>query len=567
MWNPFESGCGQPARCFQHRVTIFMQRPARIIYGADTSVRDGTDFGRPAGPGSAGRSLSGALFGQTIFHGRCMQNFDDDIAIVRLADDHRDDAEMFDLAPVSLWLEDYSGIKAQLDEWRQAGVTSLRDHLREDPSRVKACCDRIRLIKVNRKTLTLFEAADLPQLVANLGSIFRDDMLKTHIEELVQLWEGRTEFFSHAVNYTLSGRRLDIVLNGSILPGYGASWERVLIAIEDVTERELTVSEEYARGLFEHSPVSLWVEDFSSVKRLLDEIRERGITDFRVFTDVHPEFVLRCMSEIHVIDVNRHTLELFAAPDEASLLRRLNEVLRDDMEQHFREQLIDLWHGKLFQQREVVNYSLDGSELHLHLQFSVLPGYEQNWRLVQIALTDITARKKAEAYLEFLGRHDVLTKLYNRSFYVEEMNRLERKGPRPVTIIVADLNGLKAANDQLGHAAGDALLRRAGEVLAELFAKPHIAARIGGDEFAVLLPAMDEREGAVMMDNLQRLVEINNQFYPGKPLSLSMGAATSRPGERLEDVVKRADLLMFEAKRVYYSSEAYERRRGVTAGS
>jgi GGDEF domain-containing protein len=59
-------------------------------------------------------------------------------------------------------------------------------------------------------------------------------------------------------------------------------------------------------------------------------------------------------------------------------------------------------------------------------------------------LTDITARKKAEAYLEFLGRHDALTKLYNRSFYVEELNRLERKGPRPVTIIVADLNGLKA---------------------------------------------------------------------------------------------------------------------------
>ena len=59
-----------------------------------------------------------------------------------------------------------------------------------------------------------------------------------------------------------------------------------------------------------------------------------------------------------------------------------------------------------------------------------------------------SARKKAEAYLEFLGRHDVLTKLCNRSFYVEEMNRLERKGPFPITIIVADLNGLKAANDQ-----------------------------------------------------------------------------------------------------------------------
>ena len=79
--------------------------------------------------------------------------------------------------------------------------------------------------------------------------------------------------------------------------------------------------------------------------------------------------------------------------------------------------------------------------------------------------------------------------------------------------------------------------------------------------------AIDEREGAVMVDNLQRLVEINNQFYPGKPLSLSVGAATARPGERLEEAVKRADLLMFEAKRAYYSSEAYDRRRSGTIGS
>jgi diguanylate cyclase (GGDEF)-like protein len=500
-----------------------------------------------------------------------MQN-DDDALTIRSIDDQHDDAEMFDLAPVSLWLEDYNRIKAQFDEWRAAGVTDLRGYLRADPERVKACSALIRVIKVNRKTLTLFEAADLPQLVRNLGSILRDDTFKTIVEELAQLWDGRKEFFSHSVNYTLSGRRLDIALKGSILPGHEDGWERVLVAIEDVTEREtarrqLSLSEEYARGLFEHSPVSLWVEDFSAVKQLLDEVRDRGISDFRVFTDVHPEFVLRCMSEIRVIDVNRHTLELFAAPDKANLLSRLGDILRDDMEQHFREQLIDLWHGKLFQQREVVNYSLDGSELHLHLQFSVLPGHERDWSLVQIALTDITARKKAEAYLEFLGRHDVLTKLYNRSFYVEELNRLERKGPRPVTVIVADLNGLKAANDQLGHAAGDALLRRAGEVLGELFARPHIAARIGGDEFAVLLPATDEREGAVMVDNLQRLVEINNQFYPGKPLSLSVGAATARPGERLEEAVKRADLLMFEAKRAYYSSEAYDRRRSGTIGS
>ncbi len=483
-----------------------------------------------------------------------------------------DDAWMFDLAPVSLWLEDYSRVRALFEEWRRGGVVDLRTHLTGDPARVQECSSRIRVLKVNRKTLTQFEADSLEHLVANLGRVFRDDMLKTHIEELVQLWEGATEFASHTANYTLAGRRLDIQLRGSILPGHETDWERVLISTEDVTEREqarrkVAASEDYARGLFQHSPVSLWVEDFSAVKRLLDEVRARGIADLRIFTDVHPEFVGRCISEIRVIDVNRQTLELFGAADKPALLHNLPDVFRDEMEQHFREQLIDLWDGKLFQLREVVNYALDGTKVHVLLQFSVLPGHEKDWSLVQVALTDITARKQAEAYLEYLGTHDVLTKLLNRSFYVDELNRLERKRSQPVTIVIADLNGLKAANDALGHSAGDSLLRRAGEVLNSLVEKPFRAARIGGDEFAVLMPGTDEAGGEAMIEAIRKLVDINNTFYPDLELSLSFGAATQVPGERLESVVKRADMRMLEAKREHYSDDARDRRRGGKAAS
>ncbi len=266
------------------------------------------------------------------------------------------------------------------------------------------------------------------------------------------------------------------------------------------------------------------------------------------------------MSEIRVLDVNRHTLEMFAAPDKATLLHRIGDVFRDEMHQHFREQLIELWEGRLFQQREVVNYALDGNALHVHLQFSVLPGHESDWSLVQVALTDITARKKAEAYLEFLGQHDALTKLYNRSFYMEEVNRLERHGSFPVSIIIVDLNELKATNDRLGHAAGDALLRRIGEVLNEAVDKPSHAARLGGDEFAVLLPKTDEKDADEVVETIEKLVALNNQFYSAMPLSLSIGVATSSPGERLESVAKRADSAMYEAKREYYSRPANERR-------
>ena len=475
------------------------------------------------------------------------------------------DAGMLDIAPVSLWLEDYSGIRDLFEAWRRAGVVDLRAFLAADPGRVSECSSRIAVLKVNRRTLEMFGARDRDHLVANLGRIFSGDMLTAFVDELVQLWDGRSAFSGLTVNYSLTGRRIDVQLDGAVLPGHEDRWDRVMVSLEDVTEREtarrhLAASGDYARGLFEHSPVSLWVEDFSAIKALIDALRARGITDFRTFTDVHPAFVERCMTEIRVVEVNRHTLELFEAPDQAALLARLGDVFRDDMRGHFREQLVDLWEGRLFQRREVVNYTLSGQALHLHLQFSVFPGHEADWSLVQVALTDITARKKAEAYLEFLGNHDVLTKLYNRTFYVEELNRLQRRGPSPVSLVIIDLDGLKAANDGWGHEAGDSLLRRAAEVISSAIAKPCHAARIGGDEFAVILPGLDAEAAAKVLVDIEDLQAMNNQFYPGVALSLSMGHATSRPGERLEETAQRADAAMYDAKRRRYSEAGQDRR-------
>jgi diguanylate cyclase (GGDEF)-like protein len=475
-------------------------------------------------------------------------------------------ASLFELAPVSLWLEDYSALHALFSRWRAAGVTDLRAHLRADPRRVAECSACLRVLQVNRRTLELYGARDLAHLVENLARVFRDDMFEQLVEELAALWDGRTRFTSQTVNYALDGRRLDIVLNATVLPGHEAGWDRVLLAIEDVTERSaaaeaLRLSELYARGLFEHSPVSLWVEDFSSVKRLLDEARAQGISDFRVFTDVHPEFVSRCLQEIRVIDVNQQTLRMFGAPDRGTLLRRLDDVFRDDMASHFADQLHDLWNGKTTHQREVVNYNLAGDKLHVYLQFSVLPGHEADWDLVLISLTDITARKQAEAYLEFLGKHDPLTKLRNRAFFVDEINRLERKGPWPVTVVVADLNGLKTINDTQGHAAGDALLRRAGEVLTKAIDKPMCAARIGGDEFALLLPGMDARAAQLLLERLASLAELNNQFHGTTTLSFALGIATCEAGGRIEAAVNEADHAMYASKKAFYESAEMNRRK------
>lgn len=469
------------------------------------------------------------------------------------------DTEIFDLAPISMWIEDFSAVASLFEEWKAEGVTDIRLFLLEDPARIAECSRRISVLRVNKKTLELFEASDFDHLRQNISTIFRDDMLETHVNELAALFDGDLIFSSTTVNYTLSGRRLDVQLRGSVLPGSEHTLERVLLTTEDITIREDARRAEaeqrrYAEGVFEHSPVSLWIEDFSRIRSLLHDVRERGIVDFRTFMDVHPEFVRQCMSEIRVIDVNQATLDLFCAPDRMTLLKRLPDIFRDDMETPFREQLVELWNGNLFHHREVVNYALDGSERHILLHFSVFPGHEKDWSLVQVALTDITARKKAEAYLEYLGKHDVLTKLYNRAFYAEEVNRLERKKLRPVSAIIFDLNGLKDANDQLGHEAGDSLLRRFGEILNGAVTLPNHAARIGGDEFAVLMPGADGKAVGAMVETINELLKINNQFYSSAPLRTSYGAATSEPGESIDSLVRRADMLMYEQKRAHYEA-------------
>ncbi|WP_454904765.1 sensor domain-containing diguanylate cyclase [Variovorax gossypii] len=477
---------------------------------------------------------------------------------------------MFDLAPVSLWIEDYSGLKRKLDGWRAEGVTDLVAFLSEDPGRVSECMALLKVLRVNQHTLKLFAADSQQTLLGSLDRVFRGDMSATVVHELDQLWRGQLTFESETVNYALDGRRLDVRVRARVLPGHEATWERVLVSLDDVTERVAAQrlrdeSAAYARSLFERSPVSLWVEDFSAVRALLQSIRARGITDFATFIKVHPEFVTRCMQEIRVVDVNRETLRMFGAPDLQTLLGSLSRIFRDEMRESFAEQLQDLWNNKTVQHREVLNYSLSGEVLNIHMQFAVQDDRLDTWDLVLVSLVDITARKKAEAYLEYLGKHDVLTQLCNRTYFTEELTRLARKGPWPVSIVAIDLNGLKQLNDQEGHAAGDSLLRRMGEVLDKAVDPPAWPARIGGDEFAVLLPMTDERGAEAMRERILTLLEMNNQFHAGQSghaLSLAIGLATCHAGESLESALQRADRAMYVDKARHYEGTPGNRRRG-----
>lgn len=314
------------------------------------------------------------------------------------------------------------------------------------------------------------------------------------------------------------------------------------------------VPDDYYRMLFEYAPISLWEEDYSQVKAYLNKLRAKGVEDLDAYLDENPQAVTECMERIKVLNVNRKTLELFAAKNQAELVAHLDVIFRDEMRLHFKNELVDMWQGRLAYEREGINYALNGRTIDINLHWTVLPGYENTLGRVLVSISDITARKKAERYLTYLGTHDVLTGLYNRAYFEEERERLYHGRRFPVSVLIGDLDGLKETNDSFGHVAGDELLRRAAEVLRASFRAEDVVARLGGDEFGVILAETDELAAAASIERIQHLVDINNTYYQGPRLSLSMGAAAAQRGMNLEEAQRLADDRMYQIKRQRKSS-------------
>lgn len=159
---------------------------------------------------------------------------------------------------------------------------------------------------------------------------------------------------------------------------------------------------------------------------------------------------------------------------------------------------------------------------------------------------DITERKQHEETLQYMGTHDPLTGLFNRAYFDAELQRIEAGRDYPVSIVMADIDGLKAVNDTRGHDEGDRIIKGAAEVLMSAFRSGDIVARIGGDEFAVLLSHTDYDTVLATMQRIKALE--SDTRLADFARSLSLGSATATRADELLDAMKTADRLMYKDK-------------------
>jgi diguanylate cyclase (GGDEF)-like protein len=157
-------------------------------------------------------------------------------------------------------------------------------------------------------------------------------------------------------------------------------------------------------------------------------------------------------------------------------------------------------------------------------------------------------KEKAEEQVRYLSIHDPLTDVYNRYYFEAELHRLQSGRSFPVSLLAADLDDLKAINDNLGHAMGDLFIRDAADVMRRCIRANDVIARVGGDEFVLILPQTDARTAASVMARIRAEEAEHNRRCRDYQVRISMGIATCEKGQSLVGTLRRADKRMYLEK-------------------
>ncbi len=329
-----------------------------------------------------------------------------------------------------------------------------------------------------------------------------------------------------------------LVLGGTVLAP-----RRLQTYIQERDQSELRY-----RNLFERSPISLWEEDFSAVKSRIDKLRASGVDDLQAYFDENPAEVGQLAKAVRIIDINQATVELLRAENKAALLKGLDVVFTESAIEVFQEEILAFADGKPYLNQEITHQTLNGEEIWVALNVSILPGYEDDWSKVYVSLIDTTQRKQMENtlrsiatdlsdasgkdYFEKVSHHLSDTLKLDYAF-VGELAESEEK----VTVIGGMAHGQSMepfeyalADTPCENVIGDSVCTYPSEV-QELFPKDHLLVEMGIEGY-IGSPLFDSSGEALGIIVLLHGQPISNPEVAASYLSI-FGERTAAEIERM----------------------------------
>ncbi len=308
---------------------------------------------------------------------------------------------LFEQSPVSLWEEDFSDIKIQLDNLRAKGVSDLRNYLNAHPEEFRKLIHSVKITDVNQATLELFQAQNIKELFRNLRNASFSEAKRIWIEELCVLYEGGFEYASEGIVRRLDGEEIYVYMHFSLPDAYRDTWEKVLISITDITERyrmetQLKESESKFRAMFDQSSVPFTLEDFSAAKAEIDRLIRNGEKNLknRLATDL--ELLRKLAGKIRVSSINKAALDFFAIPPEQMEKLVLTDYFTEVSLIAFGQQLLTFLNGEKLYTGEGEALIFSGDLKYVLIQISLIESKKGSWNRVLVSIVDLTEKKRLE---------------------------------------------------------------------------------------------------------------------------------------------------------------------------
>jgi diguanylate cyclase (GGDEF)-like protein/PAS domain S-box-containing protein len=280
-----------------------------------------------------------------------------------------------------------------------------------------------------------------------------------------------------------------------------------------------------------------------SVRKRIDEELQRQRSDLQIVLNSIPTSIFYTDRNHRFIRANKAFCKSLGIPLEQIIGKTLMDLFTNLPAEHVshyhevNDQIMSSGHSK----RGLIEV-FPSARGRRWMQNDRIPHRDDRGNIIGVICLamDISDFRETEEKLWYLSCHDVLSGLYNRAYFEEEMYRLEKGRQFPISIVTLKLSDLRAVNERDGIAAGNELLKHTAKVL-RAFRSEDIVARIDGDRFAALLPITDRSLGEIILKRLKDTLEAHNKHCKGMPLELSFGIATGEKGCSLSDILQRAE--------------------------